>query len=196
MLRAFVSRRRDKLLPLMEFAYNNSEQASTKQTPFYLNSGRHSLLPVNLDVPPNRNAPTAQALAQHLRNTLERAQAHIAKSQERQAHQANKRRTVLEFQVGDQVLLSRRNLRHGKLDAVWLGTLSHHRAHLPHSLSPGATCRHADEPSLPRFAPEAIQGRAAHSNSTATLIYHQHKHANSVYATLAYTRPQQWPANF
>ena len=99
----------------------NSEQASTKQTPFYLNSGRHPLLPVNLDVPPNRNAPTAQALAQHLRDTLERAQAHLAKSQERQAHQANKRRTDLEFQVGDQVLLSRRNLRHGKLDAVWLG---------------------------------------------------------------------------
>ena len=124
MLRAFVNRRRDnwdKLLPLMEFAYNNSEQASTKQTPFYLNSGRHPLLPVNLDVPPNRNAPTAQALAQHLRDTLERAQAHLAKSQERQAHQANKRRTDLEFQVGDQVLLSRRNLRHGKLDAVWLG---------------------------------------------------------------------------
>ena len=105
----------------MEFAYNNSEQASTKQTPFYLNSGRHPLLPVNLDVHPNHDAPTAQALAQHLRGTLERAQAHLAKSQERQAHQANKCRTDLEFQVGDQVLLSRRNLRHGKLDAVWLG---------------------------------------------------------------------------
>ena len=107
--------------PGPQFAHNNSEQASTEQTPFYLNSGRHPLLPVNLDVPPNRNAPTAQALAQHLRDTLERAQAHLAKSQERQAHQANKRRTDLEFQVGDQVLLSRRNLRHGKLDAVWLG---------------------------------------------------------------------------
>ena len=124
MLRAFVNRRRtnwDKLLPLMEFAYNNSEQASTKQTPFYLNSGRHPLLPATLDVHPNHDAPTAQALAQHLKDTLERAQAHLAKSQERQAHQVNKRRTDLEFQVGDQVLLSRRNLRHGKLDAVWLG---------------------------------------------------------------------------
>ena len=105
----------------MEFAYNTSEQASTKQTPFYLNSGRHPLLPVTLDVHRNHDAPTAQALAQHLRDTLERAQAHLAKSQERQAHQANKRRTDLEFQVGDQILLSRRNLRHGKLDAVWLG---------------------------------------------------------------------------
>ena len=124
MLRAFVNRRRDnwdKLLPLMEFAYNNSEQASTKQTPFYLNSGRHPLLPSNPDVHPNHDAPTAQALAQHLKDTLERAQAHLAKSLERQAYPANKRRTDLEFKVGDQVLLSRRNLRHGKLDAVWLG---------------------------------------------------------------------------
>ena len=70
--------------------------------------------------PPHIVSRATQALAHHLRDTLERAQANLAKSQERQAHQANKRRIDLEFKMGDQVLLSRCNLRHVKLDAVWL----------------------------------------------------------------------------
>jgi hypothetical protein len=124
MLRAFVNHRQDnwaRLLPLVEFAYNNSQQASTKQTPFYLNHGRHPLLPSSISTHANQEAPTAAALAQHLRDTLAKAQTQLAKSQERQALQANRRRRDQEFQVGDQVLLSKRNLPHGKLDAVWTG---------------------------------------------------------------------------
>ena len=31
----------DHLLPLVEFAYNNQINASTKETPFYVDTGRH-----------------------------------------------------------------------------------------------------------------------------------------------------------
>ena len=53
-------------------------------------------------------------------------------------------------------------------------TLSHHRAHLPHSLSSRTTCRHADGASLPRYAPETIQGRAAHRTSISSFIFPRH----------------------
>ena len=124
MLRAFVNHRRDnwaKLPPLVEFAYNNSAQASTKQTPFFLNQGRHPIIPSNLDANVTTVTPTAAAFAQHLRQTLAKARQQLTKSQERQAQQANKRRTDMEFQMGDEVLMSKRNLQHGKLDTIWTG---------------------------------------------------------------------------
>ena len=37
-----------RYLPLAEFAYNNSTQASTGFSPFYLNSGQHPLTPVSM----------------------------------------------------------------------------------------------------------------------------------------------------
>ena len=43
-LRMFVSQRQDDWvdwLPMAEFAHNNNTHSATKQTPFFLNSGRH-----------------------------------------------------------------------------------------------------------------------------------------------------------
>ena len=48
MLRAFTLEEQaewDTLLPLVEFSYNNSLNASTKTTPFYLMYGDHPLTP-------------------------------------------------------------------------------------------------------------------------------------------------------
>ena len=38
----------DQHLPAVEFAINNSWQESIKETPFFLNSGQHPLVPINL----------------------------------------------------------------------------------------------------------------------------------------------------
>ncbi len=54
MLRGLVGPRHDdwcKYLSMVEFAYNNSLQASTLQTPFFLNHGRHPLTPLSSAVP-------------------------------------------------------------------------------------------------------------------------------------------------
>jgi hypothetical protein len=54
MLRGFVGPRQGdwcRYLSMVEFAYNNSIQASTVQTPFFLNHGRHPLTPLSSIVP-------------------------------------------------------------------------------------------------------------------------------------------------
>ena len=48
-LRAFVNHRQtnwDELLPLCQFAINNSFQTSTGESPFFLNSGQHPITPI------------------------------------------------------------------------------------------------------------------------------------------------------
>ena len=50
-LRAFVNHRQtnwDELLPLCQFAINNSFQTSTGESPFFLNSGQHPITPSTL----------------------------------------------------------------------------------------------------------------------------------------------------
>ena len=48
-LRAFANHRQtnwDELLPLCQFAINNSFQTSTGESPFFLNSGQHHIYPL------------------------------------------------------------------------------------------------------------------------------------------------------
>jgi hypothetical protein len=62
MLRLYVSTRHtdwDMYLTPVQFAYNNSVQASTGHSPFYLNSGQHPLTPSTLLKPPSSDVPTA-----------------------------------------------------------------------------------------------------------------------------------------
>ena len=69
-LRAYVAPHQsdwDKHLIAAEFAYNNSVQASTGSTPFYLNHGRHPHTPLSLAVADNQprtrdNNPAATTL--------------------------------------------------------------------------------------------------------------------------------------
>ena len=98
------------LLPLAEFAYNNSVHESTNTTPFFANYGYHPSVSVSLD----RSVPSPEAhdfarsmeeLHQHLRTELASAQ---------EAHQASANRDRLpapDFQVKDKVWLNARNIR-------------------------------------------------------------------------------------
>lgn len=123
LLRAYVNDRADNWdlhLPLVEFAYNNSRQASTHQSPFYLNYGHHPFTPTDLAF--NRSHPAVDFL-DHMRSTLRTAKAHLDRAQQRQAAYANQRRIERMYRVGEHVLLSTRNLPtfRGKLCPRWIG---------------------------------------------------------------------------
>jgi hypothetical protein len=95
-------------LPILEFAYNNSKHASTQESPFFLNFGEHPRLPANVKA--TDKDPTAiKMLLEELHGHIETAKLNLAKAQQRQTVQANKkRRPAPEYNVGDRVLLSSR----------------------------------------------------------------------------------------
>ena len=116
MLKGYVNERKDDWdlrLPAVEFAYNNSVNESTGQTPFFLEYGIHPTCPVSLLNPRVTNMPNVQKaadFAKHLAEDMAVAKKHIAKAQNAQAYQANKKRREHNIHVGDHVLLNTKNL--------------------------------------------------------------------------------------
>ena len=114
-LRPYVERHPEKwieTLPLMEFAANNSVNTSTGFTPFYLNYGLHPTSPLSMMT---THEPSTNEIAQTsiscMKMTLEEARENLWKAQDRNIRQANKSRRAEEFNEGDQILLSTRNLQ-------------------------------------------------------------------------------------
>jgi hypothetical protein len=69
MLRPYVHPRQDdwdQHLDLVAFAYNNATQASTGQTPFFLNHGRHPATPFDRALPRESEVPAANQFLQNL----------------------------------------------------------------------------------------------------------------------------------
>ena len=113
MLRAFVGKRQndwDERLGMVEFAYNNSIHGSSGFTPFYLCYGRHPVSPVNLLTQVESKNEVADSFLRQLEEDVALAIRNLKRAQEKQKDYADKRRRDLEFEVGDQVLLSTRNL--------------------------------------------------------------------------------------
>jgi hypothetical protein len=118
MLRAYVSDRQDdwdEHLVTAEMAYNNSVQASTGFTPYYLNSGQHPTLPMSASLPISSSSPSvvnppdnpaAASLVSHLYTDLDKARTNLIAAQERQAKYADEGRREETFKVGDRVWLS------------------------------------------------------------------------------------------
>jgi len=134
-LRCYVSPHHDdwdEHLALVEFAYNDSMQASTGFSPFYALYGRHPYSPLALSYPPAQKLDEKETVAEfaaRLRRLQRDIRLAILKAQTRQIAQANKNRRDLEFKEGDQVLLhasfrrphmSVLNAR-PKLNPSWLG---------------------------------------------------------------------------
>ncbi len=114
----------DEHLSMVEFAINNSVNASTKATPFSLNYIKEPTVHVDLGL--QTNVPAAERTASDLYIRQEAARRCLKHAQERQANLANQKRQDLEFQVGDMVLLSARNLRRAvpgphKFQPKWVG---------------------------------------------------------------------------
>lgn len=103
----------DEHLSVAELATNNSIQASTHFTPFYLNHGREAKLPLDhaiAEIVPTNN-PEAAARIKRLHQDLQRARSNIEVAQHRQARYLDAHRRDVVFQVGDQVLLSTEHLK-------------------------------------------------------------------------------------
>ena len=103
----------DEQLSILELAHNNSIQASTGYSPYFLNTGQHPRMPIESslgkDIQVNEAATT---LIENLYTTLQQAQENISKAQMNQAKYANQHRRELEsWKIGDRVMLSTTNLK-------------------------------------------------------------------------------------
>ena len=134
-LRCYVSPHHDdwdEKLATLEFAYNDSVQASTGFTPFFAHYGRHPYSPLSLSYPPARppeEKASVTAFAERMQRLYREVRLGILKAQERQTAQANKTRRDVEFKVGDRVWLHASFRRshmtalnaRPKLNPSWLG---------------------------------------------------------------------------
>lgn len=115
MLRSYVGPKQDdwdECLVAAEIAYNNSIQASTKETPFLLNSGQHPRLALEQAILPNQvsNNPTAATRIEELHRHIEYAKNSLKAAQQRQAHYADSKRREISLQPGVHVWLSTEHL--------------------------------------------------------------------------------------
>ena len=118
LIRPFVFQDQDweTLLPSLEFAYNDTQQSTTGQTPFYLNYGFH---PVGTYRHADTNNPHAEDHVQYLLRLQEAARDAIHDAQQVQERYANKhRRPVPEIKVGDWILLRRKKADQTKLAPI------------------------------------------------------------------------------
>jgi len=136
MLRPLINQRHDdwdQHLTAIEYAYNDSVQASTGHTPFYLDYGQHPWSPVDFFNPTTHgnvssSNDTADTFATRLQETIAAAKSSIQRAQQSQKKHADKRRKPHPtFNVDDLVLLSATAV-HGngaiklpKLDPRWYG---------------------------------------------------------------------------
>ena len=99
----------DLRLPLIEFAYNNSKQASTGFTPFQLLYGVHppSFPPLPSLAPSNQSSFD---LVKRVNDTVETTRRRLEQAAKRQKVYADQSRRHVVFDVGAQVLLSTINL--------------------------------------------------------------------------------------
>ena len=111
------------LLPIAEFAYNNSYHSSIGMTPFFCNYGYHPRLEVSLH---KSLVPSADEWSTHLQRLHVQAIENLKFAQARHAKYANlKRSPSPEYEEGQKVWLLRRNIftlrPSDKLDAKRLG---------------------------------------------------------------------------
>ena len=113
-LRCYVSDQGDdwhKHLRAAEFAINNSVQASTGFTPFYLNYGRNPRMPFDHELNVYDAVPEAARRGQLLYENLSKARLAIEKAQKRQTEYYNRNRAEPVYAPNQLVWLSTENLR-------------------------------------------------------------------------------------
>ena len=112
-LRHYVSNKQDdwdEHLTAAEIAVNNSVQASTGFTPYFLNYGEHPWFPAQVSLDSVTN-DTLYDVMQQLNNNLQMAKRNMELARDRQTHYANVHRRDFVFKEGEEVLLSTQNLK-------------------------------------------------------------------------------------
>ena len=113
-LRHFVSPRKndwDKLLPAVEFALNSAYHESTRTTPFELNYGFKPSSPFDVALGRAKlKCEAAQNLRVRLHEAIKKAKQCMQAAKDRQKKFADKKRTDVRYEEGQQVLLSTKNL--------------------------------------------------------------------------------------
>ena len=111
-IRIYVNYQQDDwshLLPLAEFAYNNTSHSATQVTPFFANKGFHPKLEVSLDTVPSETAHQMAADLKELHQYL-REQIKVTLAQYRTSTD-NRHTAIPKLNVGDEVWLDSRNIR-------------------------------------------------------------------------------------
>ena len=93
-LRVFVNFEQNdwvRLLPMAEFAYNTTKNASTGYTPFELNCGYHPRVSYKKDLDLRSKSKTVEELSSKLRNLITVCQEKLYHAQELQKRAHNKR---------------------------------------------------------------------------------------------------------
>ena len=124
MLRAFgfsALRSWDLHLPECEFAINNAFNESIRNTPFFLNYGRHPKTPSSIAMPrrdgtsngtsKGTSSNDSMEWIKNLHSAIDEARKALLCAQERQKRYANKGRRELHFEEGDWVLLDSKHIR-------------------------------------------------------------------------------------
>jgi len=97
-------------LGTVEFVYNNTVNTSTKVLPFKANNGRD--LRMGFEMRKQRKLEGAKEFIERMKRIQEEAQAALKKTQEEMKKQADRKRgEAKEYQVGDLVLLSTKDLK-------------------------------------------------------------------------------------
>ena len=92
---------------MAEFAVNNAYQDSVKSTPFFLNYGQHPLTPVTIFT--ETHVPSARLFADQFQHAISNARKCLEQAQQRQKTFADQNRREVQYEVGQQVLLSTRH---------------------------------------------------------------------------------------
>ena len=111
-LRSFISPDQsdwDDLLPLAEFAINNSINVATGSTPFLMNYGQSPITPASMPIMQNNSG--AQKFMANWESQVKKAKHLMKMAQARQSKYFNQKVTEQEFEPGTLVMLSTINLR-------------------------------------------------------------------------------------
>lgn len=113
----------DLYLTAAEFAYNNSENASTKMTPFFMNYGRHPRTPATYEggLPDTSESYEVTEFVTRLKEHMLLARDRLLKAQSHQKTQADKHKRQHDFKVGDKVWVAKTKREKTKFGSIMKG---------------------------------------------------------------------------
>jgi len=111
LLSEFPERDFDELLPMVQWAYNTSEHAATKETPYFSLYGVQPREPMNFMAEPGATVlPMVRIFAEHQAGVLAMTRDALYKAQATMLAYENRSRRDADFKVGEHVFLSTVNL--------------------------------------------------------------------------------------